>query len=184
MTTTRGRGMSRPISRRKLFARAAAVAAPVLLAACGRGTEAPPVPPGAAKPAEPAKPAEAPKPTEAPKPAAAAPTAAAPAAATSTPAPAGGAAAPTGPTPTATPILAEAGKGSTVINFWNGLTGSDGQGMVRIVERWAQEDPEIQVKIQMIAWRTFYDKLSASLVAGSPPEMWIFHSEQVIRYSS
>jgi ABC-type glycerol-3-phosphate transport system substrate-binding protein len=196
--------MSRQISRRKLFARAAVVAAPVLLAACARGTEAPPAPPGAAKPAEPGgaqsagakPPAEAPKPaeaqpakpagpTEAPKPAAAgAPTTAPAAAATPTAAAGAPAAAPAGPTPTATPILAEAGKGSTVINFWNGLTGSDGQGMVRIVERWAQEDPDIQVKIQMIAWRTFYDKLSASLVAGNPPEMWIFHSEQVIRYSS
>jgi ABC-type glycerol-3-phosphate transport system substrate-binding protein len=71
-----------------------------------------------------------------------------------------------------------------VINFWNGLTGADGQGMVRLMQRYAEQNKEVTVKIQMIPWRTFYDKLSASLVAGTPPEMWIFHSEQVIRYAS
>jgi ABC-type glycerol-3-phosphate transport system substrate-binding protein len=86
--------------------------------------------------------------------------------------------------PTPSPILAEAGRGTTVINFWNGLTGSDGQGMVRLMQRYAQQNSDVTVKIQMIPWRTFYDKLSASLVAGTPPEMWIFHSEQVIRYAS
>lgn len=88
------------------------------------------------------------------------------------------------PAPAPTAVVAEAGKGSTVINFWNGLTGSDGQGMVRIVKRFTDENPDVTVKIQMIAWRTFYDKLSASLVAGNPPEMWIQHSEDVIRYAS
>lgn len=86
--------------------------------------------------------------------------------------------------PTATPILAEAGRGATVINFWNGLTGADGQGMVRLVQRYAEQNKDVTVKIQMIPWRVFYDKLSASLVAGNPPDMWIFHSEQVIRYAS
>jgi ABC-type glycerol-3-phosphate transport system substrate-binding protein len=80
--------------------------------------------------------------------------------------------------------VAEAGRGSTVINFWNGLTGPDGEGMQRLVERYTQQNADITVKMQRIPWRTFYDKFSASLVAGNPPEMAIFHSEQVIRYSS
>ncbi|HEX2036480.1 MAG TPA: ABC transporter substrate-binding protein [Chloroflexota bacterium] len=101
-----------------------------------------------------------------------------------TPTSAAGAAAQATAGPTATPIQAEAGRGATTINFWNGLTGSDGEGMVRLMQRYAQQNPEVTVKIQMIAWRTFYDKLSNSIVAGSPPEMWIFHSEQVIRYAS
>ncbi|MGH2369584.1 MAG: ABC transporter substrate-binding protein, partial [Chloroflexota bacterium] len=86
--------------------------------------------------------------------------------------------------PEETPIRAEAGQGATVIDFWNGLTGPDGEGMVRLVQRFAEQNPDVTVKIQMIVWRTFYDKLSASLVAGNPPDMWIFHSEQVIRYAS
>jgi ABC-type glycerol-3-phosphate transport system substrate-binding protein len=110
--------------------------------------------------------------------------AAAPAEPTPTKAAAPAPANPAAPAPAPTAIVAQAGKGSTVINFWNGLTGSDGQGMVRIVERFSEANPDVSVKIQMIAWRTFYDKLSASLVAGSPPEMWIQHSEDVIRYAS
>ncbi|MGH2368839.1 MAG: hypothetical protein ACRDI2_11635, partial [Chloroflexota bacterium] len=34
--------------------------------------------------------------------------------------------------PEETPIRAEAGQGATVIDFWNGLTGPDGEGMVRL----------------------------------------------------
>jgi multiple sugar transport system substrate-binding protein len=87
--------------------------------------------------------------------------------------------------PTATPLPeANIGRGATVINFWNGLTGNDGEGMQRLMEKYAQQNPEVTVKFQRIVWRTFYDKLSASLVAGNPPEMWIFHSEQVIRFAS
>jgi len=90
----------------------------------------------------------------------------------------------TAPTVAPTPIVAEAGQGSTIINFWNGLTGPDGEGMQRLVERYTQQNGDVTVKMQRIPWRTFYDKFSASLVAGNPPEMAIFHSEQVIRYSS
>lgn len=161
-----------------------------LLAACGgSGTTAAPTtgsaaaatkPAGAAATTAPAGAAATTAPAGAPTTAAAGAAAAAtkpgnPAAAA---APAGGAAA----APTA--IVAQAGKGATQINFWNGLTGADGAGMVRIVQTYAEKAPDVSVKIQMIAWRTFYDKLSASLVAGDPPEMWIQHSEDVIRYSS
>lgn len=136
------------------------------LAACGGGAAAPTAGAGQAPTTNNAT---APSPTTAGK----------------TQAPANGApASNTGPTPVPTAIVAEAGQGSTVINFWNGLTGADGQGMVRIVQRFAKDNPDVSVKIQMIAWRTFYDKLSASLVAGNPPEMWIQHSEDVIRYAS
>jgi ABC-type glycerol-3-phosphate transport system substrate-binding protein len=88
------------------------------------------------------------------------------------------------PAATPTPVVAEVGKGSMVINFWSGLTGPDGQGMLRLMQRYADQNPQVTIKKQFIVWRTFYDKLSASLVAGTPPEMWIFHSEQVIRYAS
>ena len=88
------------------------------------------------------------------------------------------------PKPEPTAIVGEAGKGATVIQFWNGLTGTDGEGMQRLMEKWAQQNTEVTVKHQRIPWATFYTKLSSSLVAGSPPEMWIFHSEQIIRYAS
>ncbi|MCC6627963.1 MAG: ABC transporter substrate-binding protein [Chloroflexi bacterium] len=145
-----------------------------LLAACG----APPSPTAAPKAAEPTKPAAA-APTTAPAAAATAPAKAAEP--TKPAAPAAGA----GLAPTATPLPEAAiGKGATVVNFWNGLTGQDGEGMQRLMEKYAQVNPEVTVKFQRIVWRTFYDKLSASLVAGNPPEMWIFHSEQVIRFAS
>jgi multiple sugar transport system substrate-binding protein len=152
---------ARGVSRRRFLESALALgggAAAGLAAACGGGGAAPA--PKAEAPAAPAKepPSKAPPAKDAPKPGAA-------------------------PEPTAIPA-ADLGSGGTVINFWNGLTGNDGEGMQRLMERYARENPQVRINFQRIIWRTFYDKLSASLVAGSPPEMWIFHSEQVIRYAS
>lgn len=155
-------------SRRRALMMLAALPVPIL-AACG----------GAASPTTAPK-AEAPKPAEATKPAEKPAEATKPAAEKSKEPPGKEAV----KAPEATPIVGEAGKGATVIQFWNGLTGTDGEGMQRLMEKWAQQNPEVTVKHQRIPWSTFYNKLSSSLVAGSPPEMWIFHSEQVIRYAS
>jgi multiple sugar transport system substrate-binding protein len=151
----------RIVSRRRFLESSLALGGAVaagLVAACGGGTGGSPVAPKTDAPAAKEPPSKEVPSKEAPKPGAA-------------------------PEPTAIPS-ANLGSGGTVINFWCGLTGNDGEGMQRLMERYVQQNPQVTINFQRIVWRTFYDKLSASLVANNPPEMWIFHSEQVIRYAS
>ena len=72
----------------------------------------------------------------------------------------------------------ELGTGEIEINFWSGLGGSDGASMTALITRFAEENPDIKVNYQVLGWGTFFDKLSAAIVAGSgaPDLMTLWHS--------
>ena len=72
----------------------------------------------------------------------------------------------------------ELGTGEIEINFWSGLGGPDGQSMTGLVTRFAEENPDVKVNYQVLGWGTFFDKLSAAIVAGSggPDLMTLWHS--------
>ena len=84
----------------------------------------------------------------------------------------------------APPLLAqddevqELGTGEIEINFWSGLGGPDGQSMTDLVTRFVEENPEVTINYQILGWGTFFDKLSAAIVAGSggPDIMTLWHS--------
>ncbi|MCS6831445.1 MAG: extracellular solute-binding protein, partial [bacterium] len=54
------------------------------------------------------------------------------------------------------------------IRFWNGFTGPDGATMEKIVQQF-ERDTGIRVKMQIIPWGTYYDKLVLSLAYGGAP---------------
>ena len=89
--------------------------------------------------------------------------------------PAAEAEAPAQPEPTATAIVAEAGTGDTKLVYWNGLTGSDGVTMAEIVKSFTDENPDVSVRIEMMPWNIYFDKLLTSLVSGSPPDLFLLH---------
>jgi len=72
----------------------------------------------------------------------------------------------------------ELGTGEIEINFWSGLGGPDGQSMTDLVTRFVEENPEVTINYQILGWGTFFDKLSAAIVAGSggPDLMTLWHS--------
>lgn len=72
----------------------------------------------------------------------------------------------------------------TVINFWNGLTGPDGEVMYQLVEEFNELHPDIQVEQQQIMWNTYWDRLLSSLVAGNAPEVFVVHTNEVPVFSS
>ena len=72
----------------------------------------------------------------------------------------------------------ELGTGEIEINFWSGLGGPDGASMTDLVTRFVDENPEVTINYQILGWGTFFDKLSAAIVAGSggPDLMTLWHS--------
>ena len=85
--------------------------------------------------------------------------------------------------PEPTPIVAEAGTGELNLIYWNGLTGSDGVTMVEMVQQFAEENPEVSVRIEMMAWATYFDKLVTSLVAGNPPDLFLLHHQEIPQFA-
>src|SRR5215218_9986458 len=63
--------------------------------------------------------------------------------------------------------------GRIVIDFWNGFTGPDGKMMERIVRAFQEENPDVRVRMQIIPWGTYYDKVTLSLAYGGAPEVFI-----------
>jgi ABC-type glycerol-3-phosphate transport system substrate-binding protein len=87
------------------------------------------------------------------------------------------------PEPEPTAIVAEAGTGDIELIYWNGLTGSDGVTMVEMVEQFTEENPDVSVRIEMMQWGTYFDKLLTSLVAGNPPDLFLLHHQEIPQFA-
>lgn len=70
------------------------------------------------------------------------------------------------------------------LGFWNGFSGPDGKTMEGIVHRFNLEHPGIQVRMQIIPWGTYYDKLTLGLAYGGAPDVFILHESRVAEYAS
>ena len=73
--------------------------------------------------------------------------------------------------------------GVLTIDFWNGFTGPDGKTMEKIVRRFNKEHTGIQVRMQIIPWGTYYDKVTLSLAYGGAPEVFIVHADRLPEYA-
>jgi multiple sugar transport system substrate-binding protein len=71
-----------------------------------------------------------------------------------------------------------------VLNFWNGFTGPDGRALEKIVARFHERNPGIQVRMQVIPWGTYYDKLTLSLAYGGAPDVFIMHASRLPQFAA
>jgi len=71
---------------------------------------------------------------------------------------------------------------SAEIRFWNGFTGPDGATMEKIVQQFERETG-IRVKMQIIPWSTYYDKLVLSLAYGGAPDVFICHANRIAEFA-
>ncbi len=69
-----------------------------------------------------------------------------------------------------------------VLRFWNGFTGPDGATMERMVKRF-ERDTGLRVKMQIIPWATYYDKLTLSLAYGGAPDVFICHANRLAEFA-
>src|SRR5436309_15699703 len=73
--------------------------------------------------------------------------------------------------------------GKIVIDFWNGFTGPDGKTMQQIVHRFQERNPDVVVRMQIIPWGTYYDKLTLSLAYGGAPDLFVVHAARLPEFA-
>ena len=73
--------------------------------------------------------------------------------------------------------------GVITLEFWNGFTGPDGKTMEKIVTRFNAEHKDIQVRMQIIPWNTYYDKVTLGLAYGGAPDVFILHTDRLPEYA-
>jgi multiple sugar transport system substrate-binding protein len=71
-----------------------------------------------------------------------------------------------------------------VLDFWNGFTGPDGKTMEALVRKFQEANPDVRVRMQIIPWGTYYDKLTLSLAFGGAPELFVLHAARLPEYAS
>jgi ABC-type glycerol-3-phosphate transport system substrate-binding protein len=82
-------------------------------------------------------------------------------------------------------VLASSSRSSTTLNFLTGLAGPDGQTMQAIVKQFNQMHPDITVKMQIIGtWAQFYSKLLPALTAGTAPEVFTTHVQEMLYFQA
>jgi multiple sugar transport system substrate-binding protein len=74
--------------------------------------------------------------------------------------------------------------GRTVLRFWNGFTGPDGRTMERMVRRFQEQNPDVLVRMQIIPWSTYYDKLTLALAYGGAPDVFVLHAGRLPEFAS
>lgn len=82
-------------------------------------------------------------------------------------------------------VLASCGGGGgkkTTVRFWNGFTGPDGRTMLRMVQRFNAQNPDVQVVMQRMDWNTCYNKLFVAGLGGRAPELFVAHTRAMERF--
>lgn len=74
--------------------------------------------------------------------------------------------------------------GKVLLNFWNGFTGPDGHAMEKMVTRFHKANPDIQVRMQVIPWGTYYDKLTLALAYGGAPDVFVMHAGRLPEFQA
>jgi len=75
-------------------------------------------------------------------------------------------------------------QGRIVLDYWNGFTGPDGKTMEAMVEKFQQDNPDIRVKMQLIPWGTYYNKLTLALAYGGAPDVFICQAHRMPEFAS
>lgn len=89
------------------------------------------------------------------------------------------------------PLLALAGcrgtsatSGVVELRFWNGFSGPDGKAMEQIVRDFNASHKDVQVKMQIVPWVTYYDKVTLGLASRDAPDVFVLHSHRIPEYAT
>jgi multiple sugar transport system substrate-binding protein len=70
------------------------------------------------------------------------------------------------------------------LRFWNGFSGPDGKAMEQIVRDFNASQKNIRVKMQIVPWSTYYDKVTLGLASKDAPDVFVLHSHRVPEYAT
>ncbi|HEX6708734.1 MAG TPA: ABC transporter substrate-binding protein [Rubrobacter sp.] len=65
------------------------------------------------------------------------------------------------------------------LEFWNGFTGGDGSFIQKMVEQFSSEHKNVQVKMNIIEWADYYQKVPTAVASGNGPDVGIMHCDQL-----
>lgn len=74
--------------------------------------------------------------------------------------------------------------GRILLNYWNGFTGPDGKTMEAMVRQFQAQNPDIVVKMQIIPWSTYYEKLTLAFAYGGAPDVFVMQVFLLPEYAS
>ncbi|SEE34777.1 multiple sugar transport system substrate-binding protein [Jiangella alba] len=63
--------------------------------------------------------------------------------------------------------------------FWNGFTGGDGPVMQQLVDQFNGEHPNIAVKMTVMEWADYYQKVPTAVQSGNGPDVGIMHIDSL-----
>ncbi|MGV3617619.1 MAG: ABC transporter substrate-binding protein [Fimbriimonas sp.] len=78
----------------------------------------------------------------------------------------------------------EAADGVVELRFWNGFSGPDGKAMEGIVREFNKANPDVRVKMQIVPWVTYYDKVTLGLASQDAPDVFVLHGHRVPEYAT
>ncbi len=80
---------------------------------------------------------------------------------------------------------AECKADAKTINFWHGLTGPDGAYLADMVKKYNTENTDnLCVILTVYNWDVFFDKWLSGVAAGTPPDVVIYHINELPQYAS
>ncbi len=67
----------------------------------------------------------------------------------------------------------------TELTYWIPFSGTDARPMAEMVRLFNESHPESFVRMHLIQWPDYYDKLLTSIQAGQPPDIAVLHSSRL-----
>lgn len=81
-------------------------------------------------------------------------------------------------------VQAEDGGEKTVLTYWNGFTGTDGEVMQKIIDDYnASNTLNVEVQMDRVSWDTLYQQLATALPVGEGPDITAFATERIGSYA-
>jgi multiple sugar transport system substrate-binding protein len=74
--------------------------------------------------------------------------------------------------------------GHITLTYWNGFTGPDGPTVTKLVNEFNSTHKNITIKMSIMPWDVFYEKLLPALAAGDGPSIEAMDTQELPQYAS
>jgi len=74
--------------------------------------------------------------------------------------------------------------GHVTLTYWNGFTGPDGPTVTALVNEFNKTHPNITIKMSIMPWDVFYEKLLPAFAAGNGPDIVAMDTQQLPQYAT